>query len=178
MFVRLRVGGEGRRGGWSEGQIALRRRSLRADDDDGGVNESLCLLSDSGDDDDAAYAIWAKGQSALRAIAPLPIVVQSICSDNHASRESLSGLWRLQTMVVREDMATDGVGQYPCTLPFAFECRESNCCESYHSRFVIAIFVFGLLFIALTVAALWFFLQIRPTLRFIIFTYIFCLYFV
>uniref|UniRef100_A0A914UMI3 Uncharacterized protein n=1 Tax=Plectus sambesii TaxID=2011161 RepID=A0A914UMI3_9BILA len=68
-------------------------------------------------------------------------------------------------MVVGDAMATDGVGQYPCTLPFTFECRESNCCESYHSRFIIALVVVGLLVIALGVAALWFFLQVRPTLR-------------
>lgn len=107
-----------------------------------------------------------KGRVTLRPIAALPIVVQSICSDNHASRECRSAFSRLQTtMVVRGDVATDGVGQYPCTQPFAFECHESNCCESYHSRFIIALFVFGLLAIALGVAALWFFLQVRPTLR-------------
>ncbi|KAL3120789.1 hypothetical protein niasHT_008081 [Heterodera trifolii] len=51
----------------------------------------------------------------------------------------------------------------PCpSHPFAFECRHSACCASYHQRFLMLLFSLAIFAFALLVLIIWLAIEWRP----------------
>ncbi|KAL3077109.1 hypothetical protein niasHS_013098 [Heterodera schachtii] len=57
----------------------------------------------------------------------------------------------------------DSSASSPCpSHPFAFECRHSACCASYHQRFLMLLFSLAIFAFALLVLIIWLAIEWRP----------------
>ncbi|CAD5213406.1 unnamed protein product [Bursaphelenchus xylophilus] len=50
-----------------------------------------------------------------------------------------------------------------CPGKFAWECKDTNCCNSYHIRVLMLFFSIGVLFVALAVFGVWMAFDLRPS---------------
>ncbi|KAI1728587.1 hypothetical protein DdX_00781 [Ditylenchus destructor] len=52
-----------------------------------------------------------------------------------------------------------------CPDHFGFECSDTNCCASYHQRFIMLLFSLGIFLVALAVLVVWLAIEFRPAKR-------------